>query len=205
MLGLECLLHVACHALLANNFRILSNWTVLKSGISSFTLFLPFPDGRKVDLALRTPVRLLRWVRFFVLRQIVHHVLEPEQIHELDVARVRHKVHLRRWRFRWWNLEQSFLQLFAQCQLGGCLPLCLALWVLAGRLVTIALQRYGFDSRTAYLGRYWWRWCDGYRAAELSKILAIALLHGRGGRIGRCDRHRGRDDKVGRCPAQPDR
>lgn len=140
MFRLERFLHVAGHALLANNLRIFTNWTVLKSGISSFTLFFPFPDGRKIDLALRAAVRLLRWVWFLILRQIVNHVLEPQQVDELDIARIRHEVHLWRWRLRGRNLKECFLQLLAEGQFCRGLPLRLALWILSDRLFPVALQ-----------------------------------------------------------------
>lgn len=77
VLRLECLFNITRNTLLANNLGIFSNWTVLKSGISSFTLFFPFPHWGEIDFALRTTVRLLRWAGFLILSKIVHDVLEP--------------------------------------------------------------------------------------------------------------------------------
>lgn len=59
MLGFECLLNITRYALFADNLRVLADWTVLKSGISSFTLFFPFPNRGEVDFALSTAIRLL--------------------------------------------------------------------------------------------------------------------------------------------------
>lgn len=112
--GLERLLHVARYALLADDFGVLADWRILKSGISSFTLFLPFPDRREVDLALGAAVRLLRRALLLVLGQIVDDVLEPEQVHKLGVARVRDEVHLRRRRLGRGNLKQRLLKLLPQ-------------------------------------------------------------------------------------------
>lgn len=114
VLGLERLLHVARYALLADDFGVLADWRILKSGISSFTLFLPFPDRGEVDLALGAAVRLLRRALLLVLGQIVDDVLEPEQVHKLGVARVRDEVHLRRRRLGRGNLKQRLLELLPQ-------------------------------------------------------------------------------------------
>lgn len=99
MLSLKCLLNVASNALFANDLRIFSNWTVLKSWISSFTLFFPLPNWGEVDFALGAAVRLLRETRLFVLGKIVDNVFQPQEIHELGIAGIRNKVHLRWWRF----------------------------------------------------------------------------------------------------------
>lgn len=105
MLCFECLFNITRYALFTDNFRILTDWTVLKSGISSFTLFFPFPNRGEVDFALSTTIRLLRQVRSFVLGKIVNDIFEPQQVHEFGIARVRNEVHLRRWRLWRWDLQ----------------------------------------------------------------------------------------------------
>lgn len=104
MLSLECLLNVASNTLLANDLRIFSSWTVLKSWISSFTLFFPLPNRGEVDFALSTAVRLLREIWFLVLGEIVDDVLQPQQIHEFRIAGIGDEVHLRWRRFGRWDL-----------------------------------------------------------------------------------------------------
>lgn len=104
MLSLKCLLNVASNALFANDLRIFSNWTVLKSWISSFTLFFPLPDWGEVDFALGAAVWLLWETWLFVLGKIVDNVLQSQKIHEFRIAGIRDEVHLRWWRFGRWDL-----------------------------------------------------------------------------------------------------
>lgn len=67
VLSLECLLNIASNTLLADDLWVFSSWTVLKSWISSFTLFFPLPNRGEVDFALSAAVRLLREIWFLVL------------------------------------------------------------------------------------------------------------------------------------------
>lgn len=105
MLSLKCLLNVASNALLTNDLRIFTNWTILKSWISSFTVFFPLPHRSEVNLALGTAVRLLRGARLLVLGEIVDNVFQPQKVHELRIAGIRDEVHLRWGRFGRWDLQ----------------------------------------------------------------------------------------------------
>lgn len=51
----------------------------------------------------------------------LHHLLQPHHVDELAVGCAGQEVQQRRGRFGGWDLQQGFLQLFAQGQLGGCL------------------------------------------------------------------------------------
>lgn len=104
MLSLKCLLDIASNTLLADDLRVFSSWTVLKSWISSFTLFFPLPNRGEVDFALGAAVRLLREIWFLVLGEIVDDVLQAQQVDELRIAGIGDEVHLRRRRLGRWDL-----------------------------------------------------------------------------------------------------
>lgn len=53
----------------------LETWRVLKSRISSFTLFLPFPNRGEVNLALGTAKRLRCQWALLLLGQVVDNML----------------------------------------------------------------------------------------------------------------------------------
>lgn len=66
------------------------------------TLLLPFPDGRKVNLALCTTEGSCHSIGLLVHGKIIHHSLQAKQIDKVCVAGIRYKVHLWWW-WLWWR------------------------------------------------------------------------------------------------------
>lgn len=65
------------------------------------TLLLPFPDGRKVNLALSTTEGSCHSIGLLVYGKIIYHSLQAKQIDKVRVAGIRYKVHLWWWWLRW--------------------------------------------------------------------------------------------------------
>lgn len=56
------------------------------------------------------------------LQQVLHHLLQANQVDEFVVGSAGQEVHLRGRGLGWGDFKQCLLQLFAQCKLGGRLP-----------------------------------------------------------------------------------
>ena len=56
------------------------------------------------------------------LQQVLHHLLQADQVDEFVVGSAGPEVQLRGRGFGWGDFKQRLLQLFAQCKLGGRLP-----------------------------------------------------------------------------------
>lgn len=166
VLRLQGLLHIGGDALLADHLGILvgcgkgKKWLLLlvissKNCKGFLTLLFPFPNGRKVNLALGTAEGCCHSIGLLVDRQIVDHRFQAKEIDKVRVAGIWNKVHLWRW-WLWWgnlfgavreyirakgknskrlatHLQQRLFQLLSQCHFSCRLSLSGCLGVLSRR------------------------------------------------------------------------
>lgn len=122
MLSFKRLFDISRDAVLANDSRISAScWSLERRVLSlrsvlliAIRWFLPFPYWREVSLTLRALEGLWRWRYRRLLGNKIDHVLQTDQIDELWIGRAWHEVHLRRWRFGRWYLQQRLFQLFPE-------------------------------------------------------------------------------------------
>lgn len=72
--------------------------------------------------ASRQKAALAHGLLTLCLQQVLHHLLQADQVDEFVVGSAGQEVHLRGRGLGWGDFKQCLLQLFAQCKLGSRLP-----------------------------------------------------------------------------------